>query len=89
MSKKTQNKKKKKNKIYKYKWQSRIYNHGNNIVGFFCFTKFSFHHKWNEEQLLVINKVYMNCLASCWTTCGWKDEVNSSLNITVFNNLSC
>ena len=32
------------------------YNHGHNIYeNFWCFTKFSFHHKWNEAWLLVIN----------------------------------
>ena len=32
------------------------------------FTKFFFHHKWNELWLLVINMVYTNCLTSCRTT---------------------
>ena len=31
---------------------------------FWCFTKFSFHQKWNNAPLLLINMVYM----SCWTT---------------------
>ena len=32
------------------------------------FNKFSFHHKWNEVQLLLINMVYTSCLTSCQTT---------------------
>ena len=35
---------------------------------FWYFTKFSFHHKWSEAWLLVINMVYMSCLTSCRTT---------------------
>ena len=32
------------------------YNHGHNILRiFWCFTTFSFHHKWNKTLLLVIN----------------------------------
>ena len=36
------------------------------VLIFWCFTKFSFHHKWNEAPLLVINMVYTGCLTSCW-----------------------
>ena len=32
------------------------------------FTKFSYQHKWNDVQLLLINMVYMSCLMSCQTT---------------------
>ena len=35
---------------------------------FWCFHKFSFHHKWNYAQLSLINVVYMNCLTSCGMT---------------------
>ena len=35
---------------------------------FWCFTKFSFHHKWNEARLLVINMVYTSYLTSFQTT---------------------
>ena len=35
------------------------------VLIFWCFTKFSFHHKWNEAPLLVINMVYTGCLTSC------------------------
>ena len=38
------------------------------VLIFWCFTKFRFHHKWNEAPLLVINIVYMGCLTSCWTS---------------------
>ena len=31
------------------------YNHCQNILRKFCFSKLSFHHKWNEAWLLVIN----------------------------------
>ena len=47
-----------------WKLQS-FYYHSETIL---CFNKFSFHHKWNDAQLLLINKVYMNCLTSCPTT---------------------
>ena len=33
--------------------------------GFWYFTKFSFHHKWNETWLLVINVIYTSYFASC------------------------
>ena len=33
-----------------------------------CFTKLSFHDKWNDGQLLRINMVYTSCLTSCRTT---------------------
>ena len=32
------------------------------------FTKFSFHHRWNDGRLLLINMVFTSCLASCRTT---------------------
>ena len=35
---------------------------------FWCFTKCSFHHKWNEGWLLLINVVYTNCRTSSRTT---------------------
>ena len=35
---------------------------------FRCFTKFFFHHKWNDGHLLLISMVYASCLTSCWTT---------------------
>ena len=35
---------------------------------FRCFTKFSFHHKWNNGRLLLISMVYTSCLTSCRTT---------------------
>ena len=35
---------------------------------FSMFTKFSFHYKWTEVRLLLINMVYTNCLTSYWTT---------------------
>ena len=38
------------------------------VLIFWCFTKFSFHHKWNEAPLLVINMVYTGCLTSCRTS---------------------
>ena len=31
------------------------------------FTKFSFHPKWNDVQLLFINMEYTSCLTSCQT----------------------
>ena len=31
---------------------------------FWCFTKFSFHHKWNDARLLLINIVYTICLTN-------------------------
>ena len=34
---------------------------------FWCFTKFFYHHKWNEARLLVVNMVYTICPASCET----------------------
>ena len=34
---------------------------------FWCFTKFSFHHNWNNGRLL-INMVFTSCLPSCGTT---------------------
>ena len=34
---------------------------------FWCFNKFSFHHKWNDGQLLLINMVYTSCLMSSQT----------------------
>ena len=44
-------------------------NSAHNILGLLdIFTKFSFHHKWNEAWLLVINKVYASCLTICRTT---------------------
>ena len=33
-----------------------------------CLTKFTFHHKWNEAWLLVINMAHTSCLTSCRTT---------------------
>ena len=38
------------------------------IVRRFYEIKFSFHHKWNNVQLLFINMVYMSCLMSCQVT---------------------
>ena len=38
------------------------------VLIFWCFTKFSFHQKWNEAPLLVINMVYTGCLTSCRTS---------------------
>ena len=38
------------------------------VLIFWCFTKFSFQHKWNEAPLLVINMVYTGCLTSCRTS---------------------
>ena len=35
---------------------------------FWCFIKFSFHHKCNEAQLLMINVVHTSCFTSCQTT---------------------
>ena len=36
----------------------RPYNLGHSVLRLFLFTKFSFHHKWNESWLLVINMIY-------------------------------
>ena len=38
------------------------------FMTFWCFTKFSFHRKWSNAWLLVINMVYISCLTSCRTT---------------------
>ena len=35
---------------------------------FRCFTKFSFHHKWNDGRLLLKNMACRSCLTSCQTT---------------------
>ena len=35
---------------------------------FLVFYQISFHHKWNDARLLLMNIVYMSCLTSCWTT---------------------
>ena len=35
---------------------------------FWCFTKFSFHQKWDDMRLLLKNMVYMSCLTSWRTT---------------------
>ena len=35
---------------------------------FWCFTKFVFHCKWNDAQLLIMNMVYTSCLTSSQTT---------------------
>ena len=32
------------------------------------FTKFFFHHNWNDGRLLLINMVYTSCFTSCRTT---------------------
>ena len=32
------------------------------------FAKFSFHLRWNDGWLLLINMVYPRCFTSCWTT---------------------
>ena len=45
-------------------------NHGRYILRLFDTfdTKFSFHHKWYEAWLLVINMVYASCLKNGQTT---------------------
>ena len=35
---------------------------------FWCFTKFSFHHKWNDARLLLMSMVYTSCLTTCRAT---------------------
>ena len=35
---------------------------------FWCFMKFSFHHKWNDARLLLMSMVYTSCLTTCRTT---------------------
>ena len=35
---------------------------------FWCFTKFSFHYKWNDARLLLTSMVNTCCLTSCRTT---------------------
>ena len=34
---------------------------------FWCFIKFSFHRKWNDVHLLLINMVHTGYLTICWT----------------------
>ena len=34
---------------------------------FWCFTKFFFHHKWNDVRLSLINMIYTSSLTSCET----------------------
>ena len=41
-------------------------NDGHNILR--IFDTFSFHQKWKEAGLLVINMVHTSCLTSCQTT---------------------
>ena len=33
-----------------------------------CFTKFSFHYKWNYAGLLILKMLWTSSLTSCWTT---------------------
>ena len=37
------------------------YNHFHNILRLWRFTKFSFHHKWNDARLLLTNMLYTSC----------------------------
>ena len=47
----------------------KSYNHGHKFFqAFWYFNKFSFHHKWNKEWLLLINMVYTSCLTSSLTS---------------------
>ena len=46
---------------------------------FWCFTKFSFHHKRNDVRLLLKNMVYTSCLTSCRTTLVVNRKCNESL----------
>ena len=44
---------------------------------FGCFTKFSFHHKWNDERMLLINMVYASYLTTSRTISdlgSWETE---------------
>ena len=48
---------------------------------FWCSTKFSFHHKWNDARLL-INMAYTRCLTTCrttWYLASYEIKKNDSL----------
>ena len=69
------------------------YNLGHSVLRLFLFTKFSFHHKWNESWLLVINMIYTSCFASCQTTSqqtfvGLQDVFKTSSTRLQRNNFS-
>ena len=71
----------------------RPYNLGRSVLRLFLFTKFSFHHKWNESWLLVINMIYTSCFASCQTTSqqtfvGLQDVFKTSSTRLQRNNFS-
>ena len=47
---------------------------------FWCFTKFSFHHKWKYARLLLRKMVYTNCFTSCQTTSDLNTKKESKLH---------
>ena len=55
--------------VNKDKKQKKIFQTTTFIIFWdFHLLRFSFHHKWNDAQLLLINMVYTSCLTSCQTT---------------------
>ena len=58
---------------FRYIWQHVYYNclltsnHFHNVLRLWCFTKFSFHHNWNNVRLLLMSMVYTGCLTNCRT----------------------
>ena len=66
-----------------------IYNYFHNILRLFDVLQFSFHHKWNDARLLLINMVYTRIwkYQESKKKKTWKTEINTlSANFTRWSN---